>query len=60
VFKYAFLGRLERMSRKKVEIASLVRVLRDGGLRVALVARYSAIPGRRAFIARRPPLSSHC
>jgi hypothetical protein len=48
VFKYGFHGRLERMSDKKVEIASLARVVRDGGLRVALVARYSTIPGHRA------------
>jgi hypothetical protein len=49
VFKYFFRARSERMEAESMSYAVLARVLRDGGLRVAIVARWSAIPPHCKF-----------
>lgn len=38
------------MEREKIPYASLARVVREGGFKIALIARYSAIPGHCTFI----------
>ena len=38
------------MEKSKLQYACLARIVREGGFRVALVARYSAIPGHCEFI----------
>lgn len=44
-FKYCCRARGEKLERKKIFYACLARVVRDGGFRIALIARMSAIPG---------------
>ncbi|KAF9524228.1 snare associated Golgi protein-domain-containing protein [Crepidotus variabilis] len=44
-FRYMCRSRAEKIEKKKIFYASLARVVRDGGFWIALVARYSAIPG---------------
>ncbi|PFH48524.1 hypothetical protein AMATHDRAFT_87049 [Amanita thiersii Skay4041] len=44
-FKYCCRARGEKMERTKISYACLAKVVRDGGFKIALVARLSAIPG---------------
>ncbi|CAL1715905.1 unnamed protein product [Somion occarium] len=44
-FKYCCSVRGEKYERTKLSYAYLARVVRDGGFRIALIARFSAIPG---------------
>ncbi|TCD63005.1 Tlg2-vesicle protein [Steccherinum ochraceum] len=44
-FKWCCHARAEKMEKKDISYATLARVIRDGGFKVALIARYSAIPG---------------
>ncbi|PPQ67777.1 hypothetical protein CVT25_009080 [Psilocybe cyanescens] len=44
-FKYCCRSRGEKMERTKITYACLARVVRDGGFKIALIARLSAIPG---------------
>ncbi|KAG6907510.1 hypothetical protein DXG01_008654 [Tephrocybe rancida] len=44
-FKYCCRARGEKMERTNLTYACLARVVRDGGFKVALIARLSAIPG---------------
>jgi hypothetical protein len=41
-------GRGEKMERTKIMYACIARVVREGGLKIALIARFSAIPGHCA------------
>ncbi|EPQ54843.1 hypothetical protein GLOTRDRAFT_43242, partial [Gloeophyllum trabeum ATCC 11539] len=43
-FKYCCRSRCEKLEKKQIAYACLTRVVRQGGFRVVLVARYSAIP----------------
>ncbi|PCH42699.1 hypothetical protein WOLCODRAFT_25516 [Wolfiporia cocos MD-104 SS10] len=44
-FKYCCAARGEKLERNKLSYACLARVVRDGGFKIALIARLSAIPG---------------
>jgi uncharacterized membrane protein YdjX (TVP38/TMEM64 family) len=44
-FKYCCRSRGEKLERTKIWYACLARVVRDGGFKIALIARLSAIPG---------------
>ncbi|KAL0948375.1 hypothetical protein HGRIS_010957 [Hohenbuehelia grisea] len=44
-FKYCCRSRGEKLERTKIGYACLAKVVRDGGFRIALIARLSAIPG---------------
>ncbi|KAM5544031.1 hypothetical protein V8D89_002217 [Ganoderma adspersum] len=44
-FKYCCAARGEKLERTKLQYACLARVVRDGGFKIALIARLSAIPG---------------
>ncbi|KIM44279.1 hypothetical protein M413DRAFT_443299 [Hebeloma cylindrosporum] len=44
-FKYCCRSRGEKLERTKIPYACLARVVRDGGFKIALIARLSAIPG---------------
>ncbi len=44
-FKYCCRARGEKMERTKITYACLARVVREGGFKIALIARLSAIPG---------------
>ncbi|EJD06356.1 uncharacterized protein FOMMEDRAFT_117170, partial [Fomitiporia mediterranea MF3/22] len=44
-FKYCCRARGEKLEKKDIQYACLARVVREGGFKIALIARYSAIPG---------------
>ncbi|KAI0077787.1 hypothetical protein K474DRAFT_1595263 [Panus rudis PR-1116 ss-1] len=44
-FRYVCSARGEKLEKNKLQYAYLARVVRDGGFRIALIARFSAIPG---------------
>ncbi|KAJ6632600.1 snare associated Golgi protein-domain-containing protein [Mycena sp. CBHHK59/15] len=44
-FKYCCRARGEKMERTKIPYACLARCVRTGGFKIALIARFSAIPG---------------
>ncbi|KAI9456794.1 snare associated Golgi protein-domain-containing protein [Russula earlei] len=44
-FKYCCRARGEKLERTNIQYACLARVVREGGFRIALIARLSAIPG---------------
>ncbi|PVG04057.1 hypothetical protein CPB86DRAFT_747201 [Serendipita vermifera] len=44
-FKYCCSSRGEKLERQKLSYACLARVVREGGFKIALIARLSAIPG---------------
>ncbi|KAI0750333.1 hypothetical protein C8Q80DRAFT_1270059 [Daedaleopsis nitida] len=44
-FKYCCAARGEKLERTKISYACLARVVREGGFKIALIARLSAIPG---------------
>ncbi|CAG7852625.1 Golgi apparatus membrane protein TVP38 [Serendipita indica DSM 11827] len=44
-FKYCCASRGEKLERQKLSYACLARVVREGGFKIALIARLSAIPG---------------
>ncbi|OCH86161.1 hypothetical protein OBBRIDRAFT_797454 [Obba rivulosa] len=44
-FKYCCSARGEKLERTDTRYACLARVVRDGGFKIALIARFSAIPG---------------
>jgi hypothetical protein len=43
-FKYCCRARGEKLEKTKINYACLAKVVRDGGFKVALIARFSAIP----------------
>lgn len=44
-FKYCCHARGEKLEKTNLQYGCLARVVRDGGFRIALIARFSAIPG---------------
>ncbi|GJE85607.1 Golgi apparatus membrane protein TVP38 [Phanerochaete sordida] len=44
-FKYCCAARGEKMEKTKIQYACLARIVREGGFKIALIARFSAIPG---------------
>ncbi|KAJ2965956.1 hypothetical protein NUW54_g13946 [Trametes sanguinea] len=44
-FKYCCAARGEKLEKTKLQYACLARVVREGGFKIALIARLSAIPG---------------
>ncbi|KAI5117038.1 hypothetical protein M0805_004745 [Coniferiporia weirii] len=44
-FKYCCRARGEKLEKSKVQYGCLARVVREGGFKIAVIARYSAIPG---------------
>ncbi|KAH9953689.1 snare associated Golgi protein-domain-containing protein [Russula dissimulans] len=44
-FKYCCRARGEKLERTSIQYACLARIVREGGFRIALIARFSAIPG---------------
>ncbi|KAI0648607.1 hypothetical protein C8Q79DRAFT_904658 [Trametes meyenii] len=44
-FKYCCAARGEKLEKNKISYACLARVVREGGFKIALIARLSAIPG---------------
>lgn len=49
LFKYWCSGRAEKHQRTSIFHACLAQVIREGGFIVALVVRYSVIPGHRKY-----------
>ncbi|KAK0447378.1 uncharacterized protein EV420DRAFT_1568434 [Desarmillaria tabescens] len=49
-FKYCCRARGEKLERTKITYACLAKVVRDGGFKIALIARLSAIPGHCKFL----------
>ena len=49
-FKYCCRSRGEKLERTNITYGCLARVVRDGGLIIALIARLSAIPGHCKFL----------
>lgn len=45
VFRYWLKGRARKLEESKISYASLAKVIREGGLKIALITRYSIIPG---------------
>lgn len=43
-FKYFFRSYGERLEKRTVQYAALARIIREGGLVIAVVVRYSVIP----------------
>lgn len=43
-FKYFFRSYGEKLEKRKVQYAALARIIREGGLVIAVVVRYSVIP----------------
>lgn len=44
-FKYCFRGKAAKLERKNMNYALLAHVVREGGLKIAVICRLSAIPG---------------
>jgi len=44
VFKYLCRARSQKLQKKNIKFASLVMVVREGGFKIAIIARYSVIP----------------
>ncbi|EIN03924.1 hypothetical protein PUNSTDRAFT_77185, partial [Punctularia strigosozonata HHB-11173 SS5] len=44
-FRFFCRGRAQKIEKKTIFYACLARVVREGGFKVALISRYSAIPG---------------
>ncbi|KAI0806058.1 snare associated Golgi protein-domain-containing protein [Irpex lacteus] len=44
-FRYCCSARGEKLEKQKLQYACLARVIREGGFKIALIARFSAIPG---------------
>ena len=51
-FKYCCRARGEKLEKTKISYACLARVVRDGGFKIALIARLSAIPGHCQFVMK--------
>jgi hypothetical protein len=55
-------NRAAKYEAKNIEFAVLARVIRDGGIKVAVIARYSIIPNHRMPLVvragQRPDISS--
>lgn len=51
-FKACCRSRGEKLEKTKISYACLARVVRDGGFKIALIARLSAIPGHCKFLAK--------
>ena len=49
-FKYCCRARGEKLEKTRITYACLARVVRDGGFKIAFIARMSAIPGHCQFI----------
>lgn len=62
-FKYCCRSRGEKLERTNITYGCLAKVVRDGGFTIALVARFSAIPGHcmsfRLFLAHRLTVCSY-
>ncbi|KIJ67230.1 hypothetical protein HYDPIDRAFT_25702 [Hydnomerulius pinastri MD-312] len=44
-FRYLFQNRAQKMEEKNIQYACLAKLVREGGFKIALIARYSAVPG---------------
>jgi hypothetical protein len=44
-FKWCLSAQGEKLEKKKLSYACLARVVREGGFKIALIARLSAVPG---------------
>jgi hypothetical protein len=49
LFKYIARERAIKLEEREVEYAILARVIRDGGIKMACVSRYSVIPSHRTY-----------
>ena len=47
-FRYCCAARGEKLEKTKIQYGCLAKVVRDGGFKIALIARFSAIPGHCA------------
>jgi uncharacterized membrane protein YdjX (TVP38/TMEM64 family) len=45
VFRYFLHSRAEKEEKKNIQYACLARIVREGGFKIALIVRYSAVPG---------------
>lgn len=52
-FKYCLRGRAEKMEKKSPQYALLAHVVREGGFKIVLLARLSAIPGLVVRVTQR-------
>jgi hypothetical protein len=43
-------GRLQKFEQSSIDTACIARVLREGGWKIALISRYSTIPGHSQFL----------
>jgi len=57
-FKYCCRSRGEKLERTKIWYACLAKVVRDGGFKIALIARLSAIPGHCEFAMEKKNIQS--
>jgi hypothetical protein len=48
-FKYCCRARGQKLEKTKITYGCLAKVVRDGGFKIALIARLSAIPGHCKF-----------
>ena len=48
-FRYCCRSRGEKLEKTKINYGCLARVVREGGFKIALIARLSAIPGHCTF-----------
>ncbi|KAH0835652.1 hypothetical protein J3R83DRAFT_9403 [Lanmaoa asiatica] len=44
-FRYLFKSRADKEEKKSIQYACLAKVVREGGFKIALIVRYSAVPG---------------
>ena len=51
-FKYCCKARGEKLEKTKITYACLARVVRDGGFKIAVIVRMSAIPGHCQFVMK--------
>lgn len=56
-FKYCCRARGEKLEKSKLSYGCLATVVRDGGFKIALIARLSAIPGHCTFCLAALPAS---
>lgn len=57
-FRYCCAARGEKLEKSKISYACMAQVVREGGFKIALIARFSAIPGHCEHF-RFPSLSYH-
>ena len=50
-FKYWCSARVKKIEQNSLKYALISEVIRDGGLKMAVLVRYSSLPGHRGLLA---------